>query len=170
MNNPSSQPVSIAEVLQSSEHLHSLLWTHSNRWMSFLCQGLQSWMLCSRKQLLFHPNWFISLPIQLLGGALYSDCHLKMLRGVRLVFPNRPYSVHFRDTILHRYTWDWNYLGDYLSFREEDWWVYTMQPEDKTLGIRCNETRSNFDLMRGEFAVPNDYKLPFNLGPSTWFS
>ena len=38
-----SQPVLIGEVLQPLNHLCGLLWTHSNRSVSFLCWGLQSW-------------------------------------------------------------------------------------------------------------------------------
>ena len=38
-----SQPFLVAEVLQPSDHFCGLLWTRSNRSMSFLCWGLQSW-------------------------------------------------------------------------------------------------------------------------------
>ena len=43
-----SQPFLIGEVLQPSDHLCGLLWTHSNSSMSFLCWGLQNWRQDSR--------------------------------------------------------------------------------------------------------------------------
>ena len=33
----------MGEVLQPSDHLHDLLWTHPNSSMSSLCWGLQNW-------------------------------------------------------------------------------------------------------------------------------
>jgi len=38
-----SQPFLTEEVFQPSDQLCALLWTHSNRSMSVLCWGLQSW-------------------------------------------------------------------------------------------------------------------------------
>jgi len=43
-----SQPFLTAEVLQPSDHLCGLLWTHSNSSMSLLCWGLQRWTQDSR--------------------------------------------------------------------------------------------------------------------------
>ncbi|KAK4826819.1 hypothetical protein QYF61_011627 [Mycteria americana] len=43
-----SQPFSIAEGFQPSDHFRGLLWTRSNRSMSVLCWGPQSWTQCSR--------------------------------------------------------------------------------------------------------------------------
>lgn len=49
-----SQPAFLREVLQPSEHLYGILWTHSNRSVSFSCWGSTE---LDTAQVGCHKNW-----------------------------------------------------------------------------------------------------------------